>query len=71
MDDLKSLINEYEVFLSSLKLEPNFFKVKTVEMDLKGSLNPVNLLYDFFIVNKKWISFQNFFNFYIVSYHSK
>jgi hypothetical protein len=57
-------IKEYESFLGSLQLFPELFKNKTVEMDLKGELNPSFMLDDLFFKQKKWLSFTAFFDYY-------
>ncbi len=50
---MKGALQEYESFLESLQLYPELFKKKTVEMDLKGILNPSYLLDDYFFKQKK------------------
>lgn len=58
-------LQKYESFLSSLRLQPELHKIKTVEIDLKGDLNPTNMLdYLFFKINH-WVSFDDFFNYYL------
>ena len=49
---MKGALQEYESFLESLQLYPELFKKKTVEMDLKGALNPSYLLDDYFFKQK-------------------
>ena len=61
---MQGTLQEYESFLESLQLFPQLFKVKNVEMDLKGELNPSHLLDDLFFVQKKWLSFSEFNEFY-------
>ncbi len=47
------LLEKYELFLSKLVLEPMLYKNKTVEIDLKGSLNPSTLLDNLFFKKKE------------------
>lgn len=61
---MKGALQEYESFLESLQLYPELFKKKTVEMDLKGILNPSYLLDDYFFKQKKWLSFNDFYETY-------
>lgn len=62
-------LKQYEDFLESMKLFPELFKIKDLEMDLKGELNPSPYLDDFFFNQMKWLSFTDFFDFYFnVSY---
>lgn len=57
-------LKQYEDFLESMKLYPELFRIKDVEMDLKGELNPSPYLDDFFFHQMKWLSFTDFFDFY-------
>jgi TaqI restriction endonuclease len=61
-------LKEYEDFLSSLQLFPELFRIKDVEMDLKGELNPSSILDDLFFKQKQWLSFTGFFDFYFNRY---
>lgn len=61
-------LREYEMFLESLKLSPDLFKIKDVEMDLKKELNPSHCLDDLFFKQMKWLSFEDFFEFYFNRY---
>jgi hypothetical protein len=61
---MQGTLNEYESFLGSLQLFPELFKNKTVEMDLKGKLNPSFMLDELFFQQKKWLSFTAFFDYY-------
>lgn len=63
--EIKQFLDKYESFLSSLVLEPELFKIKTVEMDLKGDLNPTDELNTLFFKEKNWLGFQDFFNYYL------
>lgn len=58
-------VKEYEAFLESLQLFPELFKIKTVEMDLKGILNPSYMLDELFFRQKKWLSFTGFYDNYL------
>jgi len=66
--ELKEIISTYEIFLSKLILEPQLFRIKTVEMDLKGPLNPTNDLNTLFFIEKNWLGFQDFLNYYVKKY---
>ncbi len=57
-------LKQYENFLETLKLFPELFKIKDVEMDLKGELNPSPYLDDLFFNQMHWLSFTDFFDFY-------
>lgn len=57
-------LKKYEDFLESLKLFPELFKIKDVEMDLKGELNPSAILDDLFFRQTNWLSFSDFFDYY-------
>lgn len=61
MDNLE----EYESFLSSLKLDKSLFWVKTVEQNLYGKLNPGQLLDRLFFKENRWLNFDDFFKLYI------
>lgn len=65
---MQGTLLEYESFLESLQLFPQLFKVKSVEMDLKGELNPSYLLDDLFFKQKKWLSFSEFNDYYFERY---
>jgi hypothetical protein len=62
------ILNRYEKFLANLQLEPDLFRIKTVEMDLRGILNPINELDNLFFKKEKWLGFQDFFTFYLERY---
>lgn len=57
-------LKKYEAFLESLQLFPELFRIKDVEMDLKGELNPSFLLDDLFFKQTNWLSFSDFFDYY-------
>ncbi len=46
-------------------LEPTLFRNKSVEIDLKNSLNPSTLLDDLFFKKNEWFGFQDFYKKYI------
>ncbi len=64
--DTKIYLQKYESFLSSLSLQPQLYKIKTVENDLKGELNPTNTLNYIFFEKNTWIGFEDFFNYYLL-----
>lgn len=47
-------------FLSSLRMNPQLARTKSVEMDLKGSLNPSSLLDRLFFQEHRWLDFEEF-----------
>lgn len=57
-------LTDYEKFLESLHLYPDLFKIKSVEMDLKGERNPSFILEDLFFTKQHWLSFADFFKYY-------
>ncbi|MBR2709640.1 TaqI family restriction endonuclease [Candidatus Saccharibacteria bacterium] len=58
-------LNEYEKFLSGLKLDHTLFRIKTVEANLYGDLNPGKWLDILFFQEKRWLGFEDFLKFYI------
>ena len=58
-------LNSFLTFLKSLQKDNDLFKVKTVEMDLKGMLNPTNVLDDLFFQQQKWLNFEEFYLYYV------
>jgi len=64
----ETFIQQYESFLSSLTLYPALSKIKNVEIDLKGELNPSFHLDKFFFGEKKWLSFEQFYYYYFDQY---
>ncbi|HVE61921.1 MAG TPA: TaqI family restriction endonuclease [Chitinophagaceae bacterium] len=64
----ETLIQQYESFLSSLTLYPALSKMKTLEMDLKGELNPSFHLDKLFFKENKWLSFDQFYYYYFDQY---
>ena len=68
---MKQTILKYEDFLRTLVLYPSLWKVKNVEMDLKGNLNPSNELDDLFFNQNKWVGFQEFFSYYLNKHREK
>jgi len=69
--DIKKILTKYEFFLGLLKLEPQLFKIKTVEMDLKGDLNPTTELNNLFFRDNNWLGFQDFFILYLKKHEIK
>lgn len=64
----ETFIQQYESFLSSLTLYPALSKIKNVEMDLKGELNPSFHLDKLFFQERKWLSFEQFYYYYFDQY---
>lgn len=64
MHDPTSQLASYEYFLESLVLYPELYRTKSVEMDLKGYLNPSHLLNELFFNQQRWLTFDEFFNHY-------
>ncbi len=60
-----SPINELVDFLSTLVLNPSLAKIKTVEVDLKGSLNPTLWLNKTFFEQNKLLGFKAFYEYYL------
>lgn len=58
-------LKSFEIFLGTLRLDPELRKVKTVEMDLRGELNPTILLDELFFVKKEWLGFNKFYYLYL------
>ncbi|NQV91023.1 hypothetical protein HQ489_00970, partial [Candidatus Woesearchaeota archaeon] len=50
-------LNSFITFLKTLEKDNDLFRVKTVEMDLKGMLNPTNVLDELFFKEQKWLGF--------------
>ena len=65
---ISATLQVYEQFLQSLQLYPELFKIKDVEMDLTGELNPSNLLDHLFFNENNWLSFDDFYAFYLNKY---
>jgi len=64
----ETFLQQYESFLSSLTLYPALSKIKSVEMDLKGELNPSFQLDKLFFQEKKWLGFEQFYYYYYDQY---
>jgi hypothetical protein len=64
----KKIIEQFELFLSSLTLYPALSKIKNIEMDLKGELNPSFHLDKLFFQENKWLSFEQFYYYYFDQY---
>ena len=58
-------LKTYEKFLSQLQLDHSLFRVKTVEANLYGDLNPGKWLDLLFFQEKRWLNFEEFFRYYI------
>ncbi len=58
-------IAAFQQFLATLSLNAGLRKVKTLEMDLKGPLNPSGLLHRLFFVEQNWLGFDDFFEHYL------
>lgn len=59
------ILPRYETFLESLKLCPDYYKIKDVEMDLCGNLNPSIHLDYLFFKQQHWLGFDDFFDWYL------
>ena len=58
-------LDSFITFLKTLEKDNDLFRVKTVEMDLKGMLNPTNVLDDLFFKQQKWLGFDEFYLYYV------
>jgi len=58
-------LDSFVTFLKTLEKDNDLFRVKTVEMDLKGTLNPTNVLDELFFKEQKWVNFQEFYLYYV------
>lgn len=56
---------DFQDFLATLKKEADLFKYKTIEVDLKGDLNPTEYLSDLFFRQRKWLNFHEFYEYYL------
>ena len=65
---MSEILQQYESFLSSLTLHPSLSTIKSIEMDLKGELNPSYHLDKLFFQEKKWLSFEQFYYYYFDQY---
>ncbi|GAB4115437.1 MAG: hypothetical protein Fur004_26380 [Thermoflexibacter sp.] len=54
-------IKYYQSFLATLQLNSQLAHTKTIEMDLKGRLNPTNLMQVLFFEQKQWLNFREFY----------
>ncbi|GAB4333933.1 MAG: TaqI family restriction endonuclease [Flammeovirgaceae bacterium] len=61
MANITELVN----FLATLELNPSLAKIKTVEVDLKGGLNPTLWLNDVFFEKNQWLGFKAFYEYYV------
>ncbi len=64
-------LNEYQDFLAALTLNKALRKIKTIECDLYGLLNPTNLLDKLFFEEQKWLNFEAFFHHYMGVHEEK
>ncbi|HRP17355.1 MAG TPA: hypothetical protein PL128_05105, partial [Ginsengibacter sp.] len=69
--DHPGILEQYESFLESLTLYPQLYKTKTVEMDLKGYLNPSHLLNELYFNQQKWLTFEQFFTHYLALFRKE
>jgi hypothetical protein len=58
-------IRRFQDFLGGLSLNAELRRTKTVEMDLKGRLNPATLLGQLFFGEQRWLGFEDFFDHYL------
>ena len=59
------MLKKFESFLKTLKLDFRLYKHKSVELDLKGKLNPNNLLEHCFLETQGWLGFNEFYREYV------
>lgn len=59
------LLETYEKFLSTLQLNPQHKHVQSLEMDLRGDLNPSLWMDEFFFERGKWLTFEGFAQAYV------
>ncbi|MCU0449660.1 MAG: TaqI family restriction endonuclease [Bernardetiaceae bacterium] len=52
-------------FLATLEINPQLAKVKTLEMDLRGRLNPTLWLNELFFGQNRWLGFRDFYQYYL------
>ena len=58
-------LGDYEKFLGELKLDHSLFRIKTVEANLYGDLNPGKWLDILFFQQRKWLGFDDFLKYYV------
>tara|TARA_Y100001973_G_C5176482_1_gene322291 strand:+ start:615 stop:1298 length:684 start_codon:yes stop_codon:yes gene_type:complete len=63
--------DDFIKFLSTLKLNYSFFRNKTVEIDLRGCLNPNKMLDYFFFDMRKWVGFNDFYKEYVSEFYDE
>lgn len=61
MSNLNTLVS----FLTSLQLQPHLARIKTIEMDLRGNLNPTVWLNRSFFEQQRYLGFRDFFVYYV------
>lgn len=64
-------LEDFERFLESLQLNSEFSKVKTIEMDLRGDLNPMRDLSNLLFIHNKLFNFKEFFDFYLKKHETQ
>lgn len=65
MSAIANKINKLEKFLKTLKLNKKLQGVHTVEMDLNYELNPMNDFDDLFYKQGKYLTYDEFFEYYV------
>lgn len=58
-------LQRYEAFLATLQRNPEHFKNKSFEADLRGELNPSALLDKLYFDQQRWLSFEEFLQHYL------
>lgn len=58
-------LQRFESFLSTLRLDHSLRKLKTVEGDLKGDLNPTDILNQVFMEQDETVNFAEFYELYM------
>jgi len=63
---MNEILKKYENFLQNIPLEKHasLRKIKTVEKDLVGDLNPTSLLEQCFFAKHEWVNFEEFYERY-------
>ncbi len=63
------MLRAFLEFLCSLQLDKSLSRNKSLEVDLKGDLNPSKLLDELFFRQHQWLDFEAFLHLYLEKYH--